>query len=48
MCFLKEWKNIDQVNMVGINIIDVSMVIAESKENSKSWRWYALIIKVVF
>ena len=35
-------------NMVGIYTIDVSMTSAESKENSNSWMWYTLIIKVVF
>ena len=31
--FLKEWQNIDLVNMVGIYTVDVSMMSAESKEN---------------
>ena len=47
MCFLKEWENIDLVNMVGIYTIDVSLMSAESKENSNSWTWYALILKTV-
>ena len=33
--------------MVGIYTIDVSMMSAESEENSNSWMWYALIIKDV-
>ena len=41
------WEIIDLVNIVGIYTIDVSMMSAESKENSNSWMWYALIIKFV-
>ena len=44
----KRMVNIDLVDMAGIYTIDVSMMSAESKENSNSWMWYALIIKVVF
>ena len=45
-CVFKRMVNIDLVNMVGIYTIDVSLS-AESKENSNSWMWYALIVKVV-
>ena len=48
MCFLKEWVDIDLVNMVGIYTINVSMMSSESKENTNSVMWYALIIKVGF
>ena len=34
--------------MVDVYTVDFSMMSAESKENSNSWMWYALIIKVVF
>ena len=44
--FFKRMVNIDLVNMVGIYTIIVSLS-AESKENSNSWMWYALIVKVV-
>ena len=43
----KRLVKIDLVNMVGIYIIDVSLMSAERKENSNSWMWYALIVKVV-
>ena len=33
--------------MVGIYTIDVSLMSDESKENSNSWMWYALVVKVV-
>ena len=46
ICVFKRMVNIDLVNMVGIYTTDVSLS-AESKKNSNSWMWYALIAKVV-